>query len=1147
MTPSSSPPPRDRSYGALATFLALLCLVAPDSVGRPALALFLFGGAALGVLPFVLVDLLGARLATGPASASLLRRIATLLLAAPLVLLAARVAGFPELSALSLALPAGLLVAAFAAFAVNRLAARLGAPDDPRFWLAVAVAAGELMALFFYLQLAEGTFAAVRPGAGALHAALYFGTWLASLALLLPWAGRIYSRGGLLTTSRWWVAWTALAALIGVGALYADRRYMVGLYPAAHVWLEYVGVLSLDAALARGLAAAQSGRQAGPARLAKLLRRLSALALALLMLAAAGFAVVAFGGYAGDRGFRAQVADTAVGPTLLRWTRHVAARAREPQRTIEYPRYHDVPPPQNDWNVILLSVDTLRGDALPDPEDPDKSAAPQLSALASTCVDFRRAYAPGSRTAIGMGALMLGRYSAHIQWDLWIWDGKLIDPKKATAQEINRFSDGVQYTTIPQIPPEGNLAQRLQAAGLRTLATPWDGYSRFFRKGNGFDPGFDEYTDMNSHQWTEPASPEVLALALEQLDSVDGKRFFQWIHLFDPHESKGDRARYGELVKTMDEAIGEFLDGLEQRGLRDNTVIVLVADHGEALGDHRNQTHGTSLYEEQVRVPMLICLPDRPGKVFRRPVSTLDATATILALAGADLTGIDGVNLLPLIEADTYPAERPVFTELHRYQSRHAERTTDMQAVILDDWKLIRDLKNDTAQLFNLAADPREQASVLADFPDIAADLEDLLEALTAEIAGAKPPPPLFAARPAAFDPSEDSVLLWARTTLPATIHFELSTSPRYTDPITTPPTRVDNDQDNVHVAEVTGLSPGTRYWYRAVITHDGQTKNSDSGNFKTAPEVARSVRIAWSADLTVEQAPFKIFNIVKREKPDLFLMLGDTVNADAPVKGAAEGLAGFRQRHWAIRADALLQSFLSSTATAAIWDDREIADNAHRNTEHLDLARQAFREQWPVRSADPDGRGLYRSLRPAPQVEVFMLDLRSFRDPPRSRLTMLGDAQKDWLITALKSSTARTKIVVSSVPLFAGFGDDSWAGFPGEREELRALFASEPPGSVLVLSGDYHLAWHLVDPVTGVHELVAGPLAGDTFDKVQPDRTTTVTSSGRFSLLDTPNFGVLDIAPDGGVTARYFDLKGKEKYRVALATGAEAKADAAP
>lgn len=1120
----------DGAPGFLASFAALVWLVGRDSAGQdPWLGLFLFAGAAFGLLGFLLVDIAGATWPIGRGTGAGYRRIAALVACAPLVVLAVLMAGSSSAARAPEVIAAGLAVAAAAALFVDRVAPRLGAPDTPRFWFGAIVAGLQLMALFVYVQLAEGTFVAVRSDSERLHQALFFGTWVASVALLVPWAGRIAGRAGTVAGAPGWWGWAAVAAIAGAGALAADRQQMVGLYPAVHLWLECVGVLSLDAALGRLVRPDQLRAWRVPERAIGALRRLGVVALAAILGGAAGFAVVALGGLVTDRAFRANVSETAVGPALLRVARGEAGAGPVVAVALSHDRYHNVPPPENDWNIILLSIDAFRGDFVPDPDRADKSGAPRLAELASSCVDFRRAYAPGSRTMIGMGGLMIGRYSAHIDWQLWLWDGKLIDPN---AEDARVLDGDAHYTTIPKIPPEGNLAQRLRAAGLWTMATPWDGHSKFFRKGAGFDAGFEDYVDFDGTQWHEPASANVLKLALEQIDRAGDRRFFQWIHLFDPHASKGDRRRYTELVREMDGAIGTFVDELGRRGLRERTAIVLLADHGEALGEHGHGSHATSLYEEQVKVPLLVCLPGRPGKVFRRPVSTLDAAATVLALAGANLRGIDGVNLLPLIEEGRYPERRPVFADLHRYQSSQGERTVDLQAVILDDWKLIRDLKADTVKLFNLREDPKEETNIVAAEPALAAELEGMLEALAAARPEPKPPPPLFSAKPAAFEVTDSAALLWAHVTMPARLYFEIASEPEFAAARVTPTVAVDRETDLTLIAEVGDLAPGTRYYYRPVLLHEGQRVVGDAGTFVTAASEPRAVRIAWSADLMADHKPYGIFDALRREKPDLFLMLGDTMYADIPKKNAAKDLKSYRARHWAVRRDGPLQAFLQSTATAAIWDDHEISNNSHRNSRHLDLARRVFREQWPVRSADSAGRGLYRSLRPAPQVEVFILDLRSERDPPEARTTMLGAAQKAWFVAALKASTARAKIVVSTVPLLAPFGEDNWRSFTAERDEIRALLAEQ---GAVVVSGDFHMAWHLKDPETGLDEFVAGPLGAWTFKKMKPKHLPEVAAAGGFAIVDGLNFGVLDISPEGAVTVRYLDVRGKERYRVDL------------
>jgi arylsulfatase A-like enzyme len=198
-------------------------------------------------------------------------------------------------------------------------------------------------------------------------------------------------------------------------------------------------------------------------------------------------------------------------------------------------------------------------------------------------------------------------------------------------------------------------------------------------------------------------------VAIEELDQAkDKKRWFLWIHFYDPHEAGGNPERYARYMKTFDASFGALLDALGDRGLTGRTLIVLTADHGEALGEHGHRGHATSLYDEQARIPLLMAVPGLPGRDVREPVALLDVSATLAAAAGADTEGLDGVNLWPRIQGGDYPARRPVFLELHRYLSNQGTRTMDMKGVVLGDWKLLQDRMKGTEELFHLTEDPLE-------------------------------------------------------------------------------------------------------------------------------------------------------------------------------------------------------------------------------------------------------------------------------------------------------------------------------------------------------------------------------------------------------------------------------------------------------
>ena len=154
---------------------------------------------------------------------------------------------------------------------------------------------------------------------------------------------------------------------------------------------------------------------------------------------------------------------------------------------------------------------------------------------------------------------------------------------------------------------------------------------------------------------------EVVDKALPWIDSVKDTRFFAWIHLYDPHtpydppepyktEYKGHPYR-GEVAFT-DAQVGRIVAFLEERGLLDKTVIAVLGDHGESLGDHGEESHGFFIYESVTHVPFIVRAPfSKTGaRVVADPVRIVDLTPTMLELAGVPVPGgMSGKSLVPLM------------------------------------------------------------------------------------------------------------------------------------------------------------------------------------------------------------------------------------------------------------------------------------------------------------------------------------------------------------------------------------------------------------------------------------------------------------------------------------------------------------------
>jgi arylsulfatase A-like enzyme len=563
----------------------------------------------------------------------------------------------------------------------------------------------------------EGALRAVQPGRVHLHLWLFFCAWAAcagGVMLLAPrWSRPAPLRHGVLAT------------LAGLALLELDRRALVDLYPAVHLWLLVLGL----ACLLRGLTTL-AGVLRGP-----LLRVFGLAALGLTLLLAAAF--VLRGGGTADAAQRAALVRTAPGSSLL-WLRGrlgPALRSRAPRVSQAtsgphdpihgHRRYLDGAPLAEPLNVLLITVDALRADAVSRSDQPDP-VAPHLQALARVSVDFERAYAQGSRTAISMSSLLLGRYPARLDWRLHTYVGGRITPLSQVPGEAT--GRDAAYTTLPVFPPAATLARRLSEAGLHTIGVPFAGKNQFFQRGSGFERGFRDYRDLSRAGWPTPASERVSELALQAIDAAAGRRWFAWVHYYDVHASRLTRDDYRRMLGFFDAGLGRLLDGLQSRGLRERTLVVLTSDHGEALGEHGNRGHATTLYEEQVRVPLLIHLPGVPPRRERRPVAVLDVSATLAVATGARTAGLDGVNLLPLMREGRYPPRRAIVTELHRYRGPGVRRTLDLDGLILGRHKLIVDRTREVEHFFDLQADPAEADDLILRPPPQYPQLRAVLE-----------------------------------------------------------------------------------------------------------------------------------------------------------------------------------------------------------------------------------------------------------------------------------------------------------------------------------------------------------------------------------------------------------------------------------
>lgn len=383
-------------------------------------------------------------------------------------------------------------------------------------------------------------------------------------------------------------------------------------------------------------------------------------------------------------------------------------------------------------------------------------------------------------------------------------------------------------------------------------------------------------------------------------------------------------------------------------------------------------------------------------------------------------------------------------------------------------------------------------------------------------------------------DVSSQSALLWLRTNGPALVQIEWATVSGWERAsklatVVAPVSRTvsiitTSERDYTLTIPLEGLSPATRYRYHVLVgSADQATRQLPAslvarGEFTTLPDekTSAAVTFAWSGDLGGQKrcrqgaGGYPIFDIIRRQHPDFFLFLGDTIYSDdicpSPPNelGAdfkATTLQTYRARHRYQRGAEALRQFLETTPVYVVWDDHEVRNNfAGPFEEQMPSGRQALREYWPIASPVDDPHRLYRRVRYGADLELFILDTRQYRsrnaDPDGPAKTMLGAAQLAWLLDGLRTSTATWKVIVTSVPLSIPKGgdatvpgNDGWAGGPDgtgferERQVIVDTILSYKLKNVVFLAGDVHLAQvNTYDPdrdgVIDFHEYVTGPLS---------------------------------------------------------------------
>ncbi len=378
-------------------------------------------------------------------------------------------------------------------------------------------------------------------------------------------------------------------------------------------------------------------------------------------------------------------------------------------------------------NILLVTLDTTRADRLGCYGYPT-AETPVLDELAREGVLFESCITPTAFTLPSHASIMTGKFPA---------------------------SHGVPLNGgVALADAQTTLAERLAAKGYRTGAF----IAAFVLDGRwGLKQGFEHYDDnlemkpgeqLDLARIQRPAN-KVVDAALQWLNAGDGRPFFAWVHLYDPHTpyeppepwrsvlNDSLSHLYDGEIAFADSQIGRLVDWLKAQGLDKKTIVIAVGDHGEGLGSHGEAEHGYFVYDYAVHVPFIARLPLDGLKGIRvtAQVRTIDIEPTILELIGAnDKADFDGESLVPLLSHPGRGGPRYAFSESVSTSIQYG--WSALYSLRTQHYKFIDAPK---PELYNLREDPDEDTNVVARFPEVAKELHEELQRIRNGMDAKKP------------------------------------------------------------------------------------------------------------------------------------------------------------------------------------------------------------------------------------------------------------------------------------------------------------------------------------------------------------------------------------------------------------------------
>lgn len=340
-------------------------------------------------------------------------------------------------------------------------------------------------------------------------------------------------------------------------------------------------------------------------------------------------------------------------------------------------------------NIILITLDAARADRMGFLGSHD-GLTPGMDRIARQSILFAQAYSQSPLTVASTATILTGTY-----------------PQTTRASELG--------VLLPEAVPY--LPDLLHAHGYHTAAFvgsilldpqngPFQGCHRGF---DTYDAAFRQpQRGQGRYQTVERHGNEVVGRANKWLPRGGNTPFFLWVHLSDPRGTLG--SGYNHAIAETDAAVGKLVDSLKAKGLYDDTLIIVVSNHGESLGTHGEEMSGMLLYNETIHVPLLLKLPQdqkMTPRLVTNHVRLLDIAPTVLELAGIPVPSeMQGQSLLRIAQASSQAAE-PAYARTDLPQQGFG-------CSLIESWRVGKYLyvRAPNPELYDLSSDPGESRNL---------------------------------------------------------------------------------------------------------------------------------------------------------------------------------------------------------------------------------------------------------------------------------------------------------------------------------------------------------------------------------------------------------------------------------------------------